>query len=221
MKRVEGIKSIVFDMDGVIFDTERACIDAWKVVAEKHNISNIEEVCIACIGTNSNETRRIVLKNYGEDFPYDEYSLEMSSEFKKIFAKGIPVKKGAKELLSFLKENQVKMSIASSTKTATVIKELTEAGLVDYFDIIVGGDQVSRSKPNPDIFLAACEKLLAIPEKTYGIEDSFNGMRALKAAGMRPIMVPDIIKPDDEMKNIACTIREDLFKVIDYFNEEI
>ena len=113
------------------------------------------------------------------------------------------------------------MSIASSTKTATVIKELTEAGLVDYFDIIVGGDQVSRSKPNPDIFLAACEKLLAIPEKTYGIEDSFNGMRALKAAGMRPIMVPDIIKPDDEMKNIACTIREDLFKVIDYFNEEI
>ena len=126
------------------------------------------------------------------------------------------VKPGAEELLKFLKQQGYPLAIASSTPTEIVRQELSAAGLLDYFDRIVGGDQVSRSKPNPDIFLRAAELLRTEPSRCIVIEDSFNGIRAAKAAGMRPVMVPDIVQPTDEIRQMAETVCSDLFDVIDY-----
>jgi beta-phosphoglucomutase-like phosphatase (HAD superfamily) len=108
----------------------------------------------------------------------------------------LAVKPGVRELLEYLKSSSFRTAVASSTYTHIVEKELSDAGILPFFDRIVGGDQVSRSKPNPDIFLRAAEVLDTAPEACLVIEDSYNGIRAAKAAGMRAIMVPDLLQPD-------------------------
>ena len=100
-----------------------------------------------------------------------------------------------------------------------MIKELTNAGLIDYFDSVTGGDSVTISKPDPQIYLIACEKLGSLPSRTFAIEDSFNGIRSAHRAGMRPLMVPDMIPPDDEMLSLCEAIFGDLMEVLEYFRK--
>ena len=148
-----GISAVIFDMDGVIFDSERLVIECWKVVAEKYGIENIEEACFECLGINAALTKELMKKRYGETFPYDVYKKEMSAIFHSRAAGGkLPQKKGIKELLTFLKENQIPTAVASSTRREVVMRELEEGGLLPYFDRVICGDMVERSKPEPDIF---------------------------------------------------------------------
>lgn len=217
---MKNLKAVVFDMDGVIFDSERFVIECWKKVAENNHFDGIEEACMACIGTNYNRTKEIMLETYGQDFPYDKYRMEAREiEAEWIREHGFPQKPGVLELLTFLKENNIKVALASSTRTEKVKEELGDAGFLPYFQVIIGGDMVERSKPEPDIFLKACEKLSVSPEDTYVIEDSYNGIRAAYAAGAMPIMVPDILKPDDEMKEKTHVILPDLMSVKKFFEE--
>lgn len=185
-------KAVVFDMDGVIFDSERAVMQCWKEVASRHNIPDIEKAILACTGTTMVRTREIMLNLYGADFPYDEYAKESSAIFHSRYDGGrLPMKPGVKELLSFLKEHGKKIALASSTRQQVVTDELRDAGIIGYFDRIICGDMVSRSKPAPDIFLKACKELNVSPSDSYAIEDSYNGIRAAHAGGLHPIMVPD------------------------------
>ena len=175
--------AVVFDMDGVIFDSERAVMQCWKEVASRHNIPNIEKAILACTGTTMVRTREIMLNLYGADFPYDEYARESSAIFHSRYDGGrLPMKPGVKELLTFLKERGKKIALASSTRQQVVTDELRDAGIIEYFDRIICGDMVSRSKPAPDIFLKACEELNISPSDSYAIEDSYNGIRAAHAA---------------------------------------
>lgn len=211
-------KTVVFDMDGVIFDTEALIIRCWKQVAERHGIKGMETVFKQCIGTNSAETRRIVFDHYGEDFAYDTYKVEVSEVFQeKTKDKGIPVKRGARELLSYLKVNGFQIGLASSTKKELLEQELSDAGLLKFFHILIGGDMVRHSKPDPEIYLLACEKLGVIPSETYAIEDSFHGVQSAYDAGMKVIMVPDLLEPDDAMREMAIEIFPSLMGVLGYF----
>lgn len=150
-------QAVVFDMDGVIFDTERLVIEFWKEVAKKHNIPNVEHTCIQCLGTNRVRTREIFLENYGADFPYDPYRAEVTELFNTHY-KGVPLptKPGVRELLSYLQEQDIKVGLASSTAQHLVRDEIGTAGLLPYFQTLVCGDMVEHSKPTPDIFLKAC-----------------------------------------------------------------
>ena len=217
-----GIGAVVFDMDGVIFDSERLVIECWKVVAEKYGIENIEEACFECLGINAALTKELMKKRYGETFPYDVYKKEMSAIFHSRAAGGkLPQKKGIKELLTFLKENQIPTAVASSTRREVVMRELEEGGLLPYFDRVICGDMVERSKPEPDIFLKACESLSIDATEAYAIEDSYNGIRAAFRAGMKPIMVPDLAEPTEEMEKLACCILPSLFEVMEYLNGKL
>ena len=217
-----GIGAVVFDMDGVIFDSERWVIECWKVVAEKYGIENIEEACFECLGINAALTKELMKKRYGETFPYDVYKKEMSAIFHSRAAGGkLPQKKGIKELLTFLKENQIPTAVASSTRREVVMRELEEGGLLPYFDRVICGDMVERSKPEPDIFLKACESLSIDATEAYAIEDSYNGIRAAFRAGMKPIMVPDLAEPTEEMEKLACCILPSLFEVMEYLNGKL
>ena len=208
-------KAVIFDMDGVIFDSERLVIESWKQIAEKYGIQNVEEVLIKCIGVNAVITRDIFLEYYGKDFPYDMYKTECSSLFHTwCKTKGLPIKKGVTELLKYLNDSGYKVGLASSTRYEIVKEELEEAGLLPYFHNLTGGDMLKKSKPEPDIFLMACESLSVKPEEAIGIEDSYNGIRALSRAGMLPVMVPDMIAPDEEMKDLAEFIFDDLLEVL-------
>lgn len=210
-------KAVVFDMDGVIFDSERAVMQCWKEVASRHNIPDIEKAILACTGTTMVRTREIMLNLYGADFPYDEYAKESSAIFHSRYDGGrLPMKPGVKELLSFLKEHGKKIALASSTRQQVVTDELRDAGIIGYFDHIICGDMVSRSKPAPDIFLKACEELNVSPSDSYAIEDSYNGIRAAHAGGLHPIMVPDLLPADEEMQSLAETILPSLTSVMEY-----
>lgn len=212
--------AVVFDMDGVIFDSERATMDCWIEIADRYGLEDIKTPYYACIGVNSTRTREIMMEAYGEDFPYDKYAKEASKLYHERYDGGrLPMKPGVKELLAYLKNSGKKIALASSTKKEKVVAQLRDAGILDYFDEIVTGDMLSKSKPAPDIFLLACEKIDTIPERAYAIEDSFNGIRAAHTGKLRPIMVPDILPADDEMREKADVILEDLNKVMAYFQD--
>ena len=151
--------AVIFDMDGVIFDSEQLILDCWEKVGEKYQFANIREVCIDCIGTNRVKTKEIVCAYYGESFPYDEYSKEAAGLFREyIQTNGLPVKKGVRELLQYLSAERIPIGLALSTRLAVVEEELLQAGLYDYFQVVMGGDQLKRSKTEPDIYLLACKK---------------------------------------------------------------
>ena len=210
-------EAVVFDMDGVIFDSERAVMNCWLELAQKYEIKDIEKPYFACVGTTMTRTREIMLETYGEDFPYDEYARESSLMYHEKYDGGkLPMKPGVMELLSYLKERGKKIALASSTRRETVINQLRWAGIIDYFDVIICGDMVARSKPAPDIFIKACQELGVSPENTYAIEDSYNGIRAAHAGQLRPIMVPDLLEANDEMRGMAECVCDNLNEVIDY-----
>ncbi len=209
--------AVVFDMDGVIFDSERAVMNCWIELAKKYDIKDIEEPYLACTGTTDAKTREIMLNAYGEDFPYDEYAKEAYMMYHERYDGGrLPMKPGVKEILTFLKDNGKKIALASSTRRQTVVNQLRDAGILDYFDVIVTGDMVSRSKPEPDIFLLACEKIKVEPESAYAIEDSYNGIRAAHAGNLRPIMVPDLLPSNEEMEGLAEKVLPNLNDVVGY-----
>lgn len=207
-------KAVVFDMDGVIFDSEIKVIECWEEIAKKYGIANIEDTARKCLGINAVVTKEIFLETYGRDFPYDEYKKEMSALFHRRYDEGrLPLKAGIRELLQYLKEEGYKIGIASSTRYAVVQQEIKDAGLLSYFDHITGGDMLKKSKPEPDIYLMACEHLDVEPKEAVAIEDSYNGIRSAYRAGMVPIMVPDLVEPDEEMKKLAKYICKDLIQV--------
>ena len=145
--------AVVFDMDGVIFDSERAVMQCWKELAEKYQIPDIEQAVLSCTGTTMKRTREIMLETYGADFPYDTYAKESSAIYHSRYDGGrLPMKPGVVELLTFLKEEGKKIALASSTRRQTVTNQLRDAGILDFFDQVICGDMVERSRPAPDSF---------------------------------------------------------------------
>ena len=204
VKKAEDVKAVLFDMDGIIFDSERLYLDCCAEAAAELNMENIEEVCLRCIGVTKEITRAILLEAYRAVTLVDRFTARAVSLFREKYREGrLEMKPGVVELLQELKKNGVKTAIASSTKTEIAEKEVCDAGIRPYFDCIVGGDRAGRSKPNPDIFLKTAEQLEEAPESCVVIEDSFNGIRAAKAAGMTAIMVPDLLAPDEEIRTLA------------------
>lgn len=214
-------KAVIFDMDGIIFDSERLAFSCWKKVAQEYQLDGMEEVFPPCIGANEVRTREILINYYGSDFSYDAFRKDTSVLFREMMNKdGLPVKKGVKELLECLKTNDIPIGLASSTRLAIVTEELQQAGLYNFFQAVTGGDQLKRSKPEPDIYLMACEKLGVRPKDTYAVEDSYNGIRSSYSAGMMPIMVPDLLPPTDEMRRKSVIVLDDLLQVRDWFMEQ-
>jgi len=206
--------SILFDMDGVIFDTERLAALCWQDVADRHGIEGIEQVLMDCTGVTEAVSRQIFARAYGDRVDYDAFRAEAAKLLPSMCPGGVlPMKPGARELLEQLNDAGVPTALASSTKSATVLRELREAGIDACFDAIICGDMVAHSKPDPEIFLTAAARLCAKPEDCIVVEDSHNGIRAAHAAGMRPIMVPDRMPVTDEMRALAEAILPDLFAV--------
>lgn len=209
--------NIVFDMDGIIFDTETVCLGVWQSIADEFGFENVDEVFQKCIGCNRVYTLEILKYTQKPGFQAEAF-LERASEVyhRVIEERGIPVKPGAKEIFMWLRSQGAKVAVASSTRLETVEYELRAASLYEYFDVIVGGNLVRKSKPEPDIYLYACSLLGAEPENCFAIEDSYNGIRAAFRAGMRVLMVPDRLPPTEEMRQLAEAVLPDLYKAKQY-----
>lgn len=215
------IKAIVFDMDGVLFDTERISIGCWKQTGEEMQIENIDLAVYGCIGRNRTDIIAFFKEHYGEDFPVEEFLTRASLlTNEKIEKEGLPVMKGAKELLQYLKQHGYLIGLASSTRREKVREHLCSTGLTDYFRVIIGGDMVRHSKPMPDIYQKACSELNVKPEEAVAIEDSPNGIRSAHAAGLYPVMVPDMVAPTPEIEALLWKKCDSLSDVITVLEEE-
>lgn len=211
--------AVIFDMDGVIFDSEVAVRDLWVSMADEWKIPGVGDLFPKCIGCTRERTEEIFKEAYGEDYPYWEFREEASKRFFEKYGGGkLPLKPGIREILAYLKENNVKTALATSTRASVAKRELEDAGLLKYFDEFATGNLVKRSKPDPEIFLLAASMLKVSPANSYVIEDSYNGIRGAKAAGMHPIMVPDMIPANEEMENLAEVILPSLIEVREFLS---
>lgn len=196
--------NIIFDMDGVIFDTERLYLECCRPAAEKLGLTGIEDVVRECIGLTDVETKRKLREHYGDAAPLEEFDEEAYRIFMERYeAEGLTVKEGVVPLLSYLKGADAKIALGTSTEHDIVEMELRDAGLLKYFDALACGDMVAHSKPEPDVFLLAAELLGAAPGDCIVIEDSFNGVIAAKRAGATVFMVPDLLQPTEEIRAMA------------------
>ena len=199
-------------MDGTLLDTQRICIPAWDYAGEKQGFKNLGTHIPKVCGMNKNGSSAYLKTNFPsldiDAFAQDarQYILDNSK---------IEFKKGAKELLEFLKKNKVKIGLASGTSRVSVEHHLNELEILDIFDAIVAGTEIENGKPAPDIFLLTAQKMGAKPENCFVFEDSENGIKAGVAAGMKTIGIPDIVKFSSENKQILFKELEDLFAAIE------
>ena len=162
------MQCVVFDMDGVLFDSEALVLQCWEQTAKLHGIPEIQEICHRCLGSNADMARQMFLEKYGADFPYDTYKAEMSAKYwENVEAGRLELKSGVREMLTALRAHGWKTGIASSTRAVIVRKEMQHFGLEQMFDQIIGGDMVQHSKPNPEIYQTACRELGVLPAEAY------------------------------------------------------
>lgn len=196
---INNIKSIIFDMDGVIFDTELVYLEIWSKVFEKYGYKLQKEVYAEVLGTGRENVKKVFLNNYGNELPIDKMYREKDEDLEKAVDKGIPLKQGAYEILYYLKNNNYKIALATSASKERALKQLRYADIEKFFDVIVSRDDVKETKPNPDIFLKAAKKLNVNPNECIVIEDSSAGIKAAFNAGMAGIHVVDLKEPDNEI----------------------
>lgn len=184
---------VIFDMDGLMFDTERVAIKAWDYAGEKLGVGKAGYMVYKTLGLNQAAICDVWEKEFGDSVNQEERR-EYTREFlDKYYAENkVPVKKGLYLLLEFLQKAGFKAAVASSSRRQVVEQHLKDAGVAEYFAEIVCGDMIQKSKPEPDIYLKACELLGAKPEECYALEDSKYGLHSAYRAGCKTIMVPDL-----------------------------
>lgn len=213
-------KAVIFDMDGVLLDTESLCFICWERAAQERGISGIRDVYKKCIGTNVADTMAILASAYGSSFDAEGFYARSCELFHVVEAeKGIALMPYARECLEALRTAGYRLALASSTREATVRRQLAAAGILSFFETTTCGDSVAHSKPAPDIYLHAAASLSLPPEACVAVEDSFNGVRAACAAGIPCVMVPDQLVPTEEIKKLAAAVLSNLSEFAPWLSE--
>ena len=217
MKKISGV---IFDMDGLIFDTEAVyCKNNMKVSKQFNMPGYNQEYYTSEVGLGE----KAVYEKYIKDFPMlstdeiDQFFKESrKSTWEDFSTIGAPIKPGARELLDYLNEQGIRCVVASSNNREAIDMLLEKAELVNCFEGIVSGNDVEHAKPHPEIVEKAVEILGTDRAETVMLEDSLNGIRASFTAGVPVIMVPDLVLPNDEAKEKTLMIKDSLFDVLDY-----
>ena len=206
--------NVIFDMDGLMFDTESVFVKAWDYAGEQMGIGKAGYMTLKTLGMNIAASKEIWISEFGERYNEQQlrkYTKEFLADY---YAKNqVPVKKGLHVLLTYLKENSAEMAVASSSPKWEVEKHLRDAKIYEYFTEIVCGDMIEQSKPNPEIYLKACALLNAAPTATDALEDSKNGLLSAYRAGCKTVMIPDLWQPDEEILQIIIGKFDDLEQV--------
>ena len=209
------LSAVLFDMDGLMFDTEALNLRAWAAAGEGHGYAITPEVMHDQIGLSLPKTRSMMQERFGPAFDFD---LVRGDRIRWtecwIEEHGLPEKPGLRRLLAWLIERRIPRAMATSSDRGIVGFYLKHTDVGECFDLILTGDRVERGKPAPDIFLKAALELGADPAGCVVLEDSYNGIRAAHAAGMMPVMVPDLLSPTPEIAALTYRVVGSLNDVI-------
>nr|WP_319487592.1 HAD-IA family hydrolase [uncultured Caproiciproducens sp.] len=201
------IKAVILDMDGTMFDTERLSAEGWKKAGETLGCSDVMKILEQVIGLTAAAEQKLFLKTYGPDFPFEDFR-KIGNDYFKDYIKqnGVPVKDGLFELLDYLTQKGYKIAVATSSSRETTMRHFKNTKITGYFDQIICGDMLEKSKPDPDIYLKASQALQISQEECMALEDSPNGILSAYRAGMKTVMVPDMVKPNPELEKmlVAC-----------------
>lgn len=211
------LKAVIFDMDGLMIDSERVTFEGYQHIMGKMGLTITEDFYITLLGKPKKGIFQRFYDVYGDDFPIetviDQVHAYMAERFE---TEGVPVKKGLLPLLKYLKENGYKTIVATSSNRERVDSILSIAGITEYFDDSICGDEVAHGKPHPEVFLKSCEKLGVGTEEAIVLEDSEAGIQASYAAGVKVICVPDMKQPEAEYAEKTYRILNDLDEVREF-----
>ena len=215
-------KAIIFDMDGLMIDTERLALKAWQLAGADFGFPISDDIFITMVGRNRWDSDRTLVEVFGSDFPVDAVRKRYRTYVDGWIDEGkLAVKSGLLELLGFLDEISIPKAVATSTEYERAIHKLSLVNLLDHVPVVIAGDQVQKGKPAPDIFLAAAAQLGILPENCLVLEDSDAGIQAAHEAGMTPVMIPDIKPPSEKSLAFVHKIFEGLEEFHDYFRESL
>lgn len=206
----------IFDMDGLMFDTENIYQETWNELAAENGVTLGKDFVADICGTSGAHMCRVIEKHYG----VADGSMIMEECMKRVRQKlkvYVPKKSGIDRILKAFHDRGVRLAVASSSYPEQIESNLRLAGVREYFDAVVSGKSVEHGKPAPDIFFLAAKQIKCDPETCYVFEDSENGIRAGKAAGCTAIMIPDVLAPSEEIRKIA----DKIYDSLDEFTEEI
>ena len=214
-------KAVIFDMDGLMIDSERVTYNEYvKKLAQLGHHDFTEKLYRNCLGKNKQGICQVFIDHYGQDFPMTEVWDDVHVWIDESLRQYVPKKKGLVELLEYLKANNYKTIVATSSGRARVDEILKNADLTKYFDDTICGDEVTHGKPHPEIFLTACQKLDVKPEEALVLEDSEAGILAAYDGRIDVICVPDMKYPEPQFVEKVTKIVDSLDEVIDYLKAQ-
>ena len=208
------IRSVIFDMDGVLIDTEKHYNAAWCEAARGAGFDFTRQHALMLRSLDARLASKLMKDIFGERFDYfaiREVRRKLVAE--RLEQYGLEKKAGIDELLDFLKEKGIKTAVATATPIELTYQHLETIGVKDKFDKIVSAKQVANGKPAPDVYLYACGQIGEKPEDCIAVEDSPNGVKSAYAAGCKPVMVPDLTQPDEELMPMLYGVAETLIDI--------
>ncbi|MBQ8959980.1 MAG: HAD family phosphatase [Ruminococcus sp.] len=216
------IRGAVFDMDGLLIDTEKLYLKYWKQAAADFGYEMKDEHVFAIRSLARKFSIPKLKSFFGEDLPTEEIRARRTELIDAdIERNGITVKKGMRELMGYLRERGVRTAVATSTARDRTERYLGKIGAGELFDAVICGDMVSSGKPDPEIYLTAAKALGLAPQECAAFEDSPNGIRAAHAAGCEAIMIPDLTPPEEEIIPLLSAVYPDLWQAREFFEGRI
>ncbi len=211
---MQNFNAVLFDMDGLLLDSEKLALAAFESTCARFELGDLSHVFTRLVGTNTALGKTLLREGLAGIMDAEVFAAQWQTQYRALTEDTpIPLMPGVAAFLKHTTALNIPMAVVTSSTSAQAKHKLTQAGILDYFRLIVGGDQVMQSKPAPEIYLLAAARMAVEPATCLALEDSANGVKAAVAAGMTVVQIPDLVPPDDELLALGHTVLDNIMAV--------